>query len=58
MCERWKETYDQWKLATPPEHEAGEDDNGMDEWDQYEEDGQMDLEDQLDAALDRAFLHG
>lgn len=24
-------------------------------WDDYEEDGPMDLEDQLDAALDRAF---
>jgi hypothetical protein len=29
--------------------------NDMDEWDQYEEDGPMDLEDQLEAALDRAF---
>jgi len=27
----------------------------LDEWDQYEEDGPMDLEDQLDAALERAF---
>lgn len=26
-----------------------------DEWDEYEEDGPMDLEDQLDKALDRAF---
>ena len=26
-----------------------------DEWDDYEEDGPMDLEDQLDAALVRAF---
>jgi hypothetical protein len=22
MTERWRETYDQWKLATPPEHEG------------------------------------
>lgn len=34
-----------------------------DEFDQYEEDGPMDLEDQLEAALDRAFpahkeIHG
>lgn len=24
MRERWKETYDQWKCATPPEHEGAE----------------------------------
>lgn len=22
MIERWRDTYDQWKLATPPEHEG------------------------------------
>lgn len=54
MNERWRDTYDQWKLATPPEHEASEDEDGMDEWGQYEEDGPMDLEDQLDAAFRRA----
>lgn len=27
MNERWKETYDQWKCATPPEHEGAEDDD-------------------------------
>jgi hypothetical protein len=48
MSERWRETYDQWKLATPPEHEGDE----LDEWDQYEEDGPMDLEDQLDRLLE------
>jgi len=32
-----------------------EPDEEMDEWDQYEEDGPLDLEDQLDNALDRAF---
>lgn len=31
--ERWRETYDQWKLATPPEHEGGDE---MDEWDEYD----------------------
>lgn len=29
MNERWKDTYDQWKCATPPEHE-GEVDNDSD----------------------------
>lgn len=29
----------------------------LDEWDEYEEMGCADLEDQLDAALDRAFLN-
>lgn len=24
MNERWRETYDDWKLATPPEHEGNE----------------------------------
>lgn len=32
-----------------------EDDGEMDEWDDYEEDGPMDLEDQLESALNRAF---
>lgn len=26
MTERWRETYDQWKLATPPEYEGEEED--------------------------------
>lgn len=34
-------------LSIPPSDEEA--------WDDYEEDGPMDLEDQLDAALDRAF---
>lgn len=29
----------------------------LNEWEQYEEDGLLDLEDQLDRALDRAFPH-
>lgn len=29
--------------------------NPTDEWDDYEEDGPLDLEDQLEIALDRAF---
>jgi hypothetical protein len=36
MSERWQETYDQWKLATPPEHEGDDeecDDCGADEHD-------------------------
>jgi hypothetical protein len=49
MSERWRDTYDQWKLATPPEHEG---DDELDEWDQYEEAGPMDLEDQLDRLLE------
>lgn len=24
MSERWRETYDKWKLATPPEHEGAD----------------------------------
>lgn len=30
-------------------------DEDVDEWDEYEEDGPMDLEDQLDRALDKSF---
>lgn len=31
MSDRWKETYDQWKCATPPEYEdADEDDDESD----------------------------
>jgi hypothetical protein len=33
----------------------GDDSEDQDEWDDYEEDGPMDLEDQLECALDRAF---
>lgn len=30
MNERWQETYDQWKCATPPEHEGDDEDDESD----------------------------
>lgn len=38
MTERWRDTYDQWKLATPPEHE-GADEDECDECEADEHDG-------------------
>lgn len=31
MSDRWRETYDAWKLATPPEYEQAEEDGERDE---------------------------
>jgi hypothetical protein len=39
-----------------PQKEPGTECEEMDEWEAYEEDGPMDLEDQLDAAFERAAL--
>lgn len=47
MSERWRETYDQWKLATPPEHEGEEEDS--DDLDRYDDD---DMEDADEWVLD------
>jgi hypothetical protein len=67
----WKGSYDSWKTTDPrdlePEEPRAEQDpdDARDEaieraeldkqWDDYEEDGPLDLEDQLENALNRGF---
>lgn len=44
MSEKWRETYDQWKLATPPEYEGlawslwEREEEDLDDLDRYDED--------------------
>jgi hypothetical protein len=47
MSERWRDTYDQWKCATPPEHEG---DDGFEDY-EWEDD------EDFDEAMDHCHGH-